>query len=146
MTERLQVSLERVAAEADISAVQKGLRAFNVAMIGDPAEEPVHAFIRDASGAVVGGLLGVIKWRWLFVSKLWVSDAYRGQGYGVDLMKAAEARAVARNCLGIYLDTAEYQARPFYEKLGYELFGTLEGYPPGFSQYYLAKRLAPREP
>ena len=37
----------------------------------------------------------------------------------------------------------EYQARPFYEKLGYELFGTLDGYPPGYRQFYLRKSLGP---
>lgn len=41
------------------------------------------------------------------------------------------------------LDTFEYQARPFYEKLGYQLFGTLDGYPPGYRQFYLRKRLSP---
>ena len=58
----------------------------------------------------------------------------------------AESRARERGCIGVYLDTFEYQARPFYERLGYELFGTLEGYPPGYRQYYLAKRLAPPAP
>jgi hypothetical protein len=38
-------------------------------------------------------------------------------------------------------DTLDYQARPFYEKLGYQLFGTLDGYPPGYRQFYLCKRL-----
>ena len=62
-------------------------------------------------------------------------------------MTAAESRARERGCIGVYLDTFEYQARPFYERLGYELFGTLEGYPPGYRQYYLAKRLAaPAQP
>jgi hypothetical protein len=36
-----------------------------------------------------------------------------------------------------------HQARPFYEKLGYELFGTLEGYPAGTRQHHLFKRLDP---
>ena len=39
----------------------------------------------------------------------------------------------------MYLDTFEYQALPFYRKLGYELYGTLDGYPPGCRQYYLRK-------
>jgi hypothetical protein len=45
--------------------------------------------------------------------------------------------------VGVYLDTFEYQARPFYEKLGYDVFGTLDGYPPGYRQYHLAKRFPP---
>ena len=137
-----QVSLETEASPADVAAVAAGLRAFNVARIGEPAEELVHVFLRDAAGAVVGGLLGVIRWRWLYVEKLWVADAHRGHGHGRALLGEAEAHAARRRCLGVYLDTFEYQARPFYEKLGYALFGTLDGYPPGYRQYYLAKRLS----
>ena len=141
MTERPRISVEQGAPAADVAAVGAGLRAFNVARIGDPGEEPVHVFLRDAEGRVVGGLLGHIRWRWLYVAKLWVGEAHRGAGHGAALLAAAEERARARGCLGAYLDTFEYQARPFYEKLGYRLFGTLEGYPPGYRQYHLAKRL-----
>ena len=41
-------------------------------------------------------------------------------------MRAAEEEARSRSCLGVFLDTYSFQARPFYEKLGYEQFGTLE--------------------
>lgn len=136
-----KITIEPRASAADVAAVQAGLRAFNVAHIGEPAEEPVHLFLRDGHERVVGGLLGHIRWRWLYVAKLWIDDAYRGAGHGTALLAAAESFAQTRGCIGAYLDTFEYQARPFYEKLGYALFGTLEGYPPGFRQYHLAKRL-----
>jgi GNAT superfamily N-acetyltransferase len=141
------VTLEREPRHEEVATVLAGLRAFNVERIGDMGFEPVTVFLRDADDRVVGGLLGEIRWRWLYVSKLWVSEAHRGGGAGSRLMAAAESHAAERGCLGVYLDTFEYQARPFYEKLGYELFGTLEGYPPGYRQYYLAKRLdAPAPP
>ena len=62
-------------------------------------------------------------------------------GVRTKLLTAAEDLARARGCVGASLDTFEYQARPFYEKLGYELFGTLDGYPPGYRQFYLRKNL-----
>jgi len=140
MTPSVRLTIELDASAADIAAVQSGLRAFNVARIGEPAEEPVQILLRDEAGTVVGGLLGHMRWRWLYVAKLWIHDSHRGAGHGVALMAAAESHARARSCLGAYLDTFEYQARPFYEKLGYRVFGTLEGYPPGYRQYHLAKR------
>lgn len=143
MTGRAHVSIEPDARDDDVEVVQTGLRAFNVERIGDPAEEPVRIFLRDDDGRIVGGLLGHIRWRWLYVAKLWIGAAHRGNGHGVELMTAAESHARQRGCLGSYLDTFEYQARPFYETLGYSLFGTLEGYPPGFRQYHLAKRFTP---
>ena len=145
MTATLRVSVEPDAVDEDIATVQAGLRAFNVARLGDPGEEPVRIFLRDESGRIVGGLLGHIRWRWLYVAKLWIDDAHRGGGRGRELMMAAEAHARSCGCVGSYLDTFEYQARPFYEKLGYVLFGTLEGYPPGYRQHFLSKRLVPAD-
>ena len=142
MTKRdLEVSIEANAAPEDVRTVQRGLREFNVRYIGDPNEQPVTIFLRSSDGEVVGGLLGDIRWRWMYVARVWISEAFRGRGYGVALMKAAEEQAISAGCLGIHLDTFEYQARPFYEKLGYEVFGTLDDYPPNYRQYHLAKRL-----
>lgn len=142
MSDRVRVSVEPAASADDIAVVQKGLRAFNVAHIGDPHEEAVQVFLRDGDGEIVGGLIGTIRWKWLYVARVWVADAYRGQGHGGALLDAAEDHAKSRGCVAVSLDTFEYQARPFYEKRGYELFGTLEGYPPGYRQYYLSKRLS----
>jgi hypothetical protein len=46
-----------------------------------------------------------------------------------------------RGCIGARLDTWGFQAKPFYEALGYTVFGVLEDYPPGETEYLLAKRL-----
>lgn len=135
------MSSEPEAPPADIQTVQSGLREFNIAHIGPSNSRPLQLFLRDDSATIVGGLLGEIRWRWLYVAILWVSSDLRGHGYGSELLSAAESEARSHGCVGIYLDTFEYQARPFYEKHGYELFGTLEGYPPGYSQYHLAKQL-----
>ena len=126
---------------ADEASVVRGLLAFNEARIGPSGEQPVKFVARDSAGTVVGGILGHTRWRWLYIAKLWVDERARGQGLGPRRMEAAENLARSRDCTDVSLDTFDYQARPFYEKLGYELFGTLEGYPPGSRQYYLRKRL-----
>lgn len=128
--------------DAEVSAVLRGLLAFNEAHIGPADERPVRFVVRDASGDVIAGLLGHTRWGWMHVEKLWVSDAARGRRLGTRLMAAAEAVATERECLGVMLHTFEHQARPFYERLGYRLFGTLEGYPAGTRQHYLYKRLS----
>lgn len=126
---------------ADEAVVVRGLLAFNEGRLGPADERPVKFVARDASGTVVGGILGHTRWHWLYIAKLWVDESARGQGVGARLMEAAEELARSRGCTDVSLDTFDFQARPFYEKLGYELFGTLEGYPPGSRQYYLRKRL-----
>ena len=133
------VTLETSPSAAEEQVVLDGLRAFNVAVIGDPMQQPVDVFVRDADGRVLGGLVGHIKWRWLYVAKLWLPDSLRGRDLGTTIMRRAEEHAWNQDCLGVYLDTFEYQALPFYQKLGYELYGTLDGFPPGYKQFYLKK-------
>jgi uncharacterized protein (DUF924 family) len=44
------------------------------------------------------------------------------------------------------LETTSFEARPFYEKRGYEVFATLDDYPPGHSKFFLRKRLTAPPP
>jgi GNAT superfamily N-acetyltransferase len=55
----------------------------------------------------------------------------------------AEDIARERGCVGTFLSTFEHQARPFYEARGYQLFGTLDGFPAATRQFYLCKWFAP---
>ena len=134
------VRIDGEMSEADERTVVRGLLAFNEKWLGPSNEQPVRFVARDELG-VVGGLVGHTRWSWLYVAKLWVDERGRGKGIGMQLLAAAEELARTRGCTDASLDTFEYQARPFYEKLGYELFGTLDGYPPGYRQFYLRKRL-----
>jgi GNAT superfamily N-acetyltransferase len=135
------VKIDDHVTDAEAKAVERGLLAFNEQRIGPANELPLRLVARAPDGTVIGGLLGHTRWRWLYVAKLWVAESERGKRLGSQLMQVAEDTARARGCTHAWLDTFEYQARPFYEKLGYHLFGTLEGYPPGYRQFYLTKPL-----
>ena len=134
------VLIDNDVSAADEAAVVRSLLAFNEKWLGPCNDQPVRFVARDELG-VAGGLLGHTRWNWLYVAKLWVDERARERGVGTQLLMAAEELARSRGCTDVSLDTFEYQARPFYEKLGYELFGTLDGYPPGYRQFYLRKRL-----
>jgi len=56
------------------------------------------------------------------------------------LLQAAERYAIERGCLAATLETHSSEARPFYEKLGYQVFAALEDYPPGHTKFYLRKQ------
>ena len=47
----------------------------------------------------------------------------------------------ARGCVGARLDTYSFQARGFYERLGYTVTGAIEDCPPGHTRWSMAKRL-----
>ena len=45
-------------------------------------------------------------------------------------MNDAEREAIRRGCRGAWLDTYSFQARGFYERLGYTIFGTIDNIHP----------------
>jgi GNAT superfamily N-acetyltransferase len=138
------VSVELDPSEDEIrSAIWAGLRAYNEQHAGASRIHNFAVFARDETGTAVGGLHGQLRWGWLYVDNFWLPEALRGQGLGSTLLQAAEQLAVERGCTGSYLDTFEFQALPFYERHGYTVFGTLEGYPPPYRRYFLRKALAP---
>ncbi len=116
------------------------LRAYNQAQAGDSQYRPLVITLRDRDGGpVLGGLWGATGYGWLFTQLLAVPDAARGQGVGTRLMQMAETEAKVRGCHSAWLDTFEFQARPFYEGLGYVCFGELPGYPTGFTRFFMKK-------
>lgn len=137
----LRLTIPETPTDEDRAAVLAPLRAYNLAQAGDPRFEPVAIVLTDDAGARVGGLWGKCAYDWLFVEFLAVPEAYRGAGHGAALMKEAEAIARARGCVGIWLDTYSFQARGFYEKLGYAVFGAIDDFPIGHQRFFLRKRL-----
>ena len=72
---------------------------------------------------------------------LGLPPAFRRERLGSRLMTMAMDEARSRGCIGVHLDTFSFQARPFYEKLGFSLFGQLDGYPGGHTRFFMARRL-----
>jgi len=126
---------------ADREAIIDGLNRYNRDETGGADAQPLAVLIRSESGATTGGLLGRTWLGWLYVELLYVPDGLRGSGVGRDLMGRAEAEARGRGCIGIWLNTFSFQARGFYEKLGFTLIGRIEDYPVGHQRFFLQKRL-----
>ena len=139
------IETDDVPTRADIDALTGGLNAHSEPRVGQAGFVPVAAFARDEGGTLKGGVYAHINWRWLQVKLLWVSDEYRGRGLGVALMARIENLAVDRGCRQAHVDTFSFQARPFYERLGYQVFAELNDYPVGHSRYYLRKTLVRAE-
>jgi len=125
--------------------ILNGVDSRNIAVTGLPDYFPVNFVLRGERGErgdVLGGVLGLLWGRWLQVTHLWVAEALRGAGHGTRLMEDAEAYARSRGAVAATLETYSFQARPFYERLGYEVFATLDGYPRGHEKFFLRKPLA----
>lgn len=138
---RLNIDCDLAPTPEDVATVRAGLTAFNDSNAGPVQLQRIAVYLRDAVGTIRGGLVGFLAWQWLSVDLLRVDESLRGQGYGSAILDRAEAVAREAKCVAVKLDTYEFQAKPFYEKRGYVLFGVLEGYPANTRTYYLRKVL-----
>jgi GNAT superfamily N-acetyltransferase len=92
---------------------------------------------------ILGGLWGGTIFSQLHIDLLFVPEPLRRAGLGRRLMTLAETEAIRRGCRVVWLDTYSFQARGFYERLGYVVFGTIEDCPPGHSRFWLKKTFQP---
>jgi RimJ/RimL family protein N-acetyltransferase/GNAT superfamily N-acetyltransferase len=136
---RLEVTSEPAA--HDVEALGRGLTEHGAPVTGGAGFRPLAVLARDGSGRLRGGCIGRINWNWLDVSLFWLDPSQRGRGLGARLLATLEGEARARGCTHAHLDTFSWQAEPFYRRRGYQVFATLDDYPPGQRRLYLRKRL-----
>lgn len=89
----------------------------------------------------LGGIIGIFKEDQMYIDLLTTTPEARGKRVGTKLMNELEKYAFENGVTNMHVGTAEFQALPFYEKLGYEVKITFENYPKGFKCYELQKML-----
>ncbi len=126
-----------------LKALAKKLMDFNRVRSGHPFDyRSLTIFVTHPhTDELLGGLWGGTNYAHLHIELLYLPEDLRGAGLGRQLLAQAEHEAIQRGCHTVWLDTFTFQARGFYERLGYTVFGTLEDYPPGHSRFFLKKNL-----
>ena len=137
----LRIDFDPHGSEAEARFIEDSVNLHNVAATGRADYMPVRFLLRSEQGELLGGVTAYLWGGWLHVQFLFVAPAVRGAGHATRLMDAAEAYALERGCAHATLETFSFQARPFYERRGYHVVGTVEGYPPGHAKYLLRKAL-----
>ena len=127
---------------AAYTPIWQPLLAFNQTVAEGAEGKPFALTITGPDDPEIrGGLWALDLWGSFYVSLVVVPAELRGQGLGGTLMRQAEAEARERRCRQMWLDTYAFQARPFYERLGFEVFGQLDGPAPIFPRYFMQKPL-----
>ena len=107
-----------------------------------PDESRKLAFALIESGEIVGGITAKMNFNRCHVSGLGIEGTSRGGGYGALLMEKVEEAAIEIGARIITVSTQDFQAREFYERLGYTVFGELENCPfEGTTKFYMSKRV-----
>ncbi|APF03250.1 TPA: GNAT family N-acetyltransferase [Legionella pneumophila] len=120
--------------------IRDGIVNFNAPFTGSKPER-YSIYVKDNENNIVGGAIVYAHKSSIYVDVLWVSEKYRGQGIGAELLRSVETEAVKRGILESTLDTFSFQAEGFYLKQGYKHLGTIKNYLEGHDRIYLRKKL-----
>ena len=91
---------------------------------------------------LVAAMNGKIRYQAMEIENLAIDPDYQGQGLGSQFIDYAKDYAHQVGVTSILLTTRTYQAKDFYLKHGFEVYGFLEDVPmPGVGVYYMIYRL-----
>lgn len=141
----MKIEVTKTPEPADMDFLSQGIQAFNrqtVPGLPEVSQDLKFAvFARDEQGDLIGGIRANAFWGYLCIELLWLSEEARGNGIGKQLVERAEAFAIEHGFRHARVETTSFQAKPFYEKLGYQVYGVLEDFPEGHKAFYLRKDL-----
>jgi ribosomal protein S18 acetylase RimI-like enzyme len=106
---------------------------------GLPPIRPFSIYIKDQNQNVLGGVSGTLFYGSLYVDTLWIDKALRHQKWATKLMHEAEKVGREHGAVFATLNTMDWEALPFYEKLGYSVEFIREGYAKDSKNVYAKK-------
>ncbi len=108
----------------------------------EPSFVSINRVVKGENGDILAGINSVLYcWNCLYIDVLWVKEELRNNGYGSKLLNEVEKIAKEKGCKLIHLVTFDFQAKDFYLKYGYEIFGVLDDCPLEHKQYSMKKTI-----
>ena len=127
--------------ETQVEIIENKLSAFDETYITYKMNGQIQLGIEE-DGKLIAGLDACVTcFKILYVSTVFVDEAYRRKGYGKLLVSEMEKRAKEMGVNTIRLDTFSWQGKEFYESLNYEVVGNYENTIDGYMEYFFMKRI-----
>ncbi len=139
MSKSYKISYSEQPTLEEESVLLEGIKHEAAKAKGLTAITPFAFFMRDDHNTIVAGIKGASYYGCLYIDSLWVSPKYRNRGWGSELVRKSEKLAHERKCTFISLTTMDWEALPFYQKLGYQIEYVREGYEKSSKMYVLRK-------
>lgn len=117
-----------------------GINLYGKERKGMPNIQLFGLFLKEFTGQELGGLSGMFCYGCMHIDMLWIDENARGNGWGKKIMEEAEERAKERSCSFSTLETMDWEALPFYQKLGYTIEYIRHGYQNNSTMYLLRKQ------
>ncbi len=130
--------------EKEKSFIVDRLVRFNLEQM-EATQEPLFLDLSKKivyNGEIAAGVIArMYCWNCVYIDTVWVDERFRGKGIGRELLEVVTKEAKERGAYLAHLDTFDFQARGFYEKMGYEVFGELKDCPRGHVRFFMKKLL-----
>jgi ribosomal protein S18 acetylase RimI-like enzyme len=106
-----------------------------------PAIKHWGFFLKDKKDTIQGSITGRLLHGYLSIDTLCISPLLRNRGHGTKLMKLAEDIGLKNACTFSTVNTMDWEAKDFYEELGYYVEFSRGGYTNNSTFYFLRKNL-----
>lgn len=104
--------------------------------------EDVRLVAKNEKDEIIGGIFGSVGYYAGFnISTLWVREDARDKKVGSKLLIKAEEKAKKIGAKLAILDTFSFQAKDFYIKNGYEVFGEIKDFPKVNQEFIFLKKI-----
>lgn len=137
----MKVALEEDLDGSVLAGVLSGMRAFNAAAVPGLVSHKITVAIRGDDGALHGGVVGRLAGDSVYMEVVWNDETVRGKGHGGEMMRLAEDEARRLGAREAWLYTMSFQAKPFYERLGYRQFAELPWLDGRHARHFMRKDL-----
>lgn len=141
----MKIELSESPPKSALDIISQGIESFNQGHMPDEvvfeSDTRFAVIARNNEGEVLGGVRACAFWNYCIIELLWLQNEARGGGVGSKLVAEAEAYAKSKGFQYMRTETLDFQAKPFYEKLGYKVFGELPNHPAGHTTCLLTKVL-----
>lgn len=127
--------------DEEVETIENKLSDYDNQYIGYKMNGTIQIGI-ELEGNLIAGLDACMTaFRILYVSTVYVDEAFRLKGIGRMLIDEMEKRAKNLGANMIRLDTFGWQGSEFYRKLSYEQVGHYKNEQDDFEEYFFLKRL-----
>lgn len=141
-----KLSFEENPNQEDIQVLIHGITDYAKQQRGFDALDFFAFFIRDENNTIVGGCNGGTLYGGLHIDSLWVSDVIRNRGWGTELVNAALTYGKEKNCNFATVNTMDWEALGFYQKLGFKIEFQRTGFHKNAVFYFLRKEFVKAVP
>ena len=127
--------------EKQVEDIESRLSSFDEDHITYKMDGCIQIGVEDEGKLIAGLDACITTFKILYVSTVFVDEAYRRKGIGARMIREMEKRAIAMGVNTVRLDTFNWQGKEFYEALDYQCVGHYDNVEDGYSEYFFLKRI-----